>query len=263
MLFLSSCVRATLKISTENSTIDKKGLSMAYDGNKTGCIGCCEQEPRIWHEFMCHVPYTVISLAVGFALASILHVIQAAIGVQTDSEVISEGYEMLFHVFHYLHIVFAVMGTTVTFFRYSHKIVRGVLVSLAIPAFFCMLSDSVLPSVAGSVLGIDIHLHVCLFHVHDAINMAIFLLAGLAVGASVLQHTPSLQFLSYGSHFFHIFCSSLASLFYIVSHGFTDWANSMGLVFVSLFIAVIVPCTLSDVVVPLCCVEKSAHKSKE
>lgn len=236
---------------------------MAYDTNKTGCVGCCEQEPRIWHEFMCHVPYTVISLAIGFALASILHVINTAVGAQADPAAISSGYETLFHVFHYLHIVFAVMGTTVTFFRHSRNLVRGILVSLLVPAVFCILSDSVLPMIGGSLLGVDIHLHICFLEPHDAVNMVIFILAGLAVGASVLQHTPSLQFLSYGSHFFHIFCSSLASLFYIVSHGFMDWSHSMGLVFITLFVAVIVPCTLSDVVVPLYCVGRSARKSKE
>lgn len=228
-----------------------------------GCVGCCGDEPRIWHEFMCHIPYTVVSLAIGFALASILHFIHAAIATQSGHEVATAGYGMLFHVFHYLHIVFAVMGTTVTFFRYSRNVLRGVLVSLFVPAFFCILSDSVLPSIGGAILGVDIHLHICFLHMHDAINMLTFIIAGFAVGVAVLQHTPSLQILSHGSHFFHIFCSALASLFYIVSHGFTDWSHHMGLVFIALFFAVIVPCTLSDVVVPLYFVGKGTRNSKE
>jgi hypothetical protein len=43
----------------------------------------------------------------------------------------------------------------------------------------------------------------------------------------------------------------MASLFYTVANGFDDWYRSMGILFIFLFIAVIIPCTLSDVVVPL------------
>ena len=52
------------------------------------------------------------------------------------------------------------------------------------------------------------------------------------------------------SHSVHIFISSLASSFYFVANGFYDWADSIGAVFVVLIIAVLIPCTLSDVVVP-------------
>ena len=235
---------------------------MAQDQQKPGCVGCSGHEPSIWNEFICHIPYTAISLAVGFALASILHVING-VSVATQYDVAMHGYHTLFHVFHFLHIVFAVTGTTVTFFRYSNRIVFGVLVSLLVPAFFCMLSDSVLPMIAGSILGVSMHLHICIFHLHDAINLFIFMITGLGIGTALLQHSSSLRVFSYGSHFFHIFCSSLASLFYIVSHGFTDWPHHMGLVFISLFIAVIVPCTLSDVVIPLYCVSSRSRKGKE
>ena len=56
---------------------------------------------------------------------------------------------------------------------------------------------------------------------------------------------------SLSSHATHIFISSLASTFYLISHGFTNWYVSIGNVFVLLIIAVVVPCTLADVVVPM------------
>jgi len=236
---------------------------MAQSPHEPGCVGCSDHTPSIWSEFVCHVPYTVISLVIGFVFAGVLHVLQTAFaGVTTATQQAADGYNTLFHVFHFLHIIFAVTGTTVTFFRYSRRVALGVIVSIAVPAIFCMLSDSVLPMAAGVMLGVDMQLHICWMHLHDAINMGIFLLTGLAVGAALLQHAASLRVFSYGSHFFHIFCSALASLFYIVSHGYTNWPHDMGLVFISLFVAVIVPCTLSDVVVPLYCVGAS-HSHKE
>jgi len=43
----------------------------------------------------------------------------------------------------------------------------------------------------------------------------------------------------------------LASAFYMVSSGFGDWIDQIGLVFILLIFAVVIPCTLSDVVVPI------------
>ena len=39
-------------------------------------------------------------------------------------------------------------------------------------------------------------------------------------------------------------------MLYTISHGMHDWYHSMGILFMLLIIAVVIPCTLSDVVVP-------------
>jgi len=51
--------------------------------------------------------------------------------------------------------------------------------------------------------------------------------------------------------FIYILVSSLASTFYIVSHGLTNWQSVIGLLFLFLIIAVVFLCTMSDVVVPM------------
>ena len=53
------------------------------------------------------------------------------------------------------------------------------------------------------------------------------------------------------SHFNHILVSSFATMFYLISQGCTDWYANIGLVFLFLIVAVVVPCTFSDVVVPM------------
>jgi len=43
----------------------------------------------------------------------------------------------------------------------------------------------------------------------------------------------------------------MASILYMVSFGFAKWYSQMGLVFILMILAVLIPCTLSDIVVPM------------
>lgn len=206
----------------------------------------------IREEVICHIPYTGFSLAFAFAFLAILNFV-SLVSFATMPEQIHQGYHTLFHAFHYLHIIVAVAGAMITFFRFSNNLLLGFLVAVLAPTFFCILSDILLPTVAGLILGVHMCMHVCFFDLWDTINMAAFMLIGVVCGAALLHHEESLKLFALRSHFMHIFVSCLASLFYIVAHGFDQWYNAMGILFVFLFIAVIIPCTLSDVVVPLYC----------
>lgn len=79
-----------------------------------------------------------------------------------------------------------------------------------------------------------------------------FLAAGIINGWVMSMHEASTQvFYSIGFHFFHIFISSMASILYLVSFGFTDWWTQMGFVFIYMILVVLIPCTLADIVVPI------------
>jgi hypothetical protein len=208
------------------------------------CQDCQEHNHTITEEFLCHMPYTGVSLAFGFLLLSLLQFV-------AGDNVPPEKYHILFHVFHYLHVVFAVMGTTLAYFRHARNVFVGIILSLCVPITFCVLSDSILPSLAGTLLGIPMHIHICFMHMHDAINLIILMFMGLIMGYALTRVRQSLSIFSFGSHFIHIFLSSLASLFYTLGHGFTDWYDNVGILFGVLFVCVVVPCTLSDVVVPM------------
>lgn len=209
----------------------------------------------LWEELLCHIPYAGFSLACAFALLSILNFIALS---SVDPDNIYEGYHVLFHSFHYLHIIVAVTGAMVAFFRFSSNIFVGFLVAVVSPTIFCVLSDIMLPTLAGNLLGVPMHMHICFFNFQDALNLSAFMVLGVICGAALLQHQESLKTFALRSHFLHIFVSSLASLFYIVAHGFSEWHEAMGILFLFLFIAVVVPCTLSDVVVPLYCARGSS-----
>lgn len=201
-------------------------------------------------ELMCHFPYAAFSLALGFIVLSLIHLLTGT--GYNDSRQLTESYHILFHSFHYLHLIFAVTGTSIMFFRYSKNVIGGILVSLLAPAIFCTLSDVALPALAGNLLGVHMPVHICFTNLPDLINLLPFMIVGLLNGWMIRQHSESsMGFISLASHFVHILISSLAALFYMVSYGFTYWHDMMGILLVFLLIAVVIPCTLSDIVVPM------------
>jgi len=200
----------------------------------------------LYDELMCHLPYAIFSVAFCLIVLSVL----TFFTLESDPEVAQRGAHILFHSFHFMHIVFAATGTLITFFRFSKNNAKALVVGILSPAVFCMLSDAVLPYLAGRFLGVSMHFHLCF--ISEPLNILPFLIAGLVNGFVISKHNSSWQGMySIFSHFIHILISSLASTFYLVSHGFTDWHTQIGVVFVFLVIAVVIPCTFSDVIVPM------------
>jgi hypothetical protein len=212
----------------------------------------CEQhieghQHTITSEVICHFPYAVFSVAFGLAVLSIISFLSLC---NIDTQTMCRGAHMLFHSFHFMHIVFAATGTLITFFRFSKNILKGLIVGALTASFFCTMSDSILPYIGGRILGVDMHFHLCFFTELDKVLP--FLFVGLLNGYIMSKHHASKQsFYSTFSHFFHILVSSFASIFYLVAHGFIHWWASIGFVFLFLIIAVVIPCTFSDVVVPM------------
>lgn len=202
-------------------------------------------------ELMHHLPYAIFSVAVGMVILSLLDYTS---GISSLGQVARKdactGYHMLFHSFHFLHILFAATGTIITFSRFSKSFWQALLIGIISPTIFCMLSDVLLPFAAGRLMGVDMELHIC-FH-RELQNVVPFLGVGILNGLILRRHhSAMLPIFSLGSHVAHILISSLAGLFYMVSHGFHNWYPHMGIVFLFLVVAVVVPCTLSDVLVPM------------
>lgn len=196
-------------------------------------------------ELLCHFPYAVLSVALSMIAAGILGYFSFGATPQT----VEHGSMVLFHSCHFLHIVFAATGAVLTFFRFSKNIVKGILVGALSAIVFCVLSDVILPYVVGQIMGIEMELHICFLS--ELSNVLPFLLVGVFNGWLLSRHKSGQQsFYSIWSHFAHIFVSSLASMLYTISHGMHDWYRYMGILFMLLIIAVVLPCTLSDVVVP-------------
>lgn len=192
-------------------------------------------------EFLCHFPYAILSVALSLVVMGLLTYL-----VPTPDEAKSHS---LFHTFHFMHLLFAGMGVVISFRRYSRSFIGLVFSSAVIPVIFCTLSDALIPYWGALVLGLDVHFHWC-FISHIA-TVTPFLVVGLINGYILsLDVATRNVYHSTSSHFFHIFLSSLAASFYLMSFGMSsDWTQ-LGELFVLLLVAVVVPCTLSDLVVP-------------
>lgn len=206
-----------------------------------------DHEHSLRSELFHHLPYAIFSVA--FALIILSFVTLAFQGV-AEKIVAQKGANMLFHSFHFMHIVFAATGTIITFRRFNKNLFSALLVGMWVPVLFCTLSDSILPYLGGRALGVAMNFHLCFFT--ELSNILPFLFVGILNGFILSRHNDENQKVySIFSHFIHIFVSSLASTFYLVAHGFMDWYKDIGFVFLFIIIAVVIPCTLSDVVVPM------------
>ena len=215
------------------------GLLFRKDGVVNTKVVCHNHSLK--DELVCHFPYAIFSVSLSLIILSFM-----TYGSNVYNPSSSHS---MFHSLHFLHFIFAGTGAVLTFRRYSKNIFMGILVGCFVPATFCTTSDTILPYLGGLLLNVNMRFHWC-FIAHIW-NVLPFLFAGVLNGFVLSNHFKGKEiFYSNGSHFFHIFVSSMASVFYLVSFGFTNWAEHMGFVFIFLLFAVLVPCTVSDVIVP-------------
>lgn len=216
---------------------------MCCDSNLHGSNSALERHNTIKDEIICHLPIAIFSVAISMVVLSFL-------SYSDPSGSNTVGAHRLFHNFHFLHLLFAATGSVLTFRKYSKNLWLGLMVGFLVPAIFCTLSDAILPYFSGELLGVDMVFHWCF--VKKIGTVLPFIFAGMLNGWFMSNHDSNRQlFYSQGFHFLHIFISAMASILYLVSFGFSNWYKSIGIVFVLLILVVLIPCTLSDIVVPI------------
>jgi hypothetical protein len=161
-----------------------------------------------------------------------------------------------FHLFHYPHITFAAATCFITVFRYSKNYFLATGISFFLPTILCTLSDVLLPYLGGIMFGVQMDLHLCIF---CNITAALcFLTAGIILGwlCCYLDGSGmSLFLITLFTHFMHELVSAIASLTYMVGFGFYAWQNHIIPVMFLMLFAVVIPCVLSDFLIPLIAVK--------
>lgn len=226
------------------------------DENKTVYKVPVAHHDSLVDALLCHFPYAILSVALSIVSLSVIMFSQESGGATAGHA------HRLFHTLHLMHILFAGTGVVLTFRTYCKSIPKTIAIGILVPLFFCTLSDVLMPYLGGIMLQLPMKLHWC-FWSHFT-TVATFLVAGLINGFILSLHNPDRygQY-SIGSHFLHIFVSSLASTFYFVSFGLEDWSHHLGFLFVFLVFAVVIPCTLADIVVPMFFGKQAAIKTKQ
>ena len=197
---------------------------------------------RIVRELRHHAPFTAVGAVTGIIIIVIIVYCNVLPQVARISPTV-------FYTLHPLHVVLSAVVTTALYRKYtSGKIWAAVLVGYFGSVGIATLSDSVIPYLGEVLLDLPNRgIHVGFIEEWQIVNPAALL--GIIIG---LWRTTT-RFPHYG----HVLISTWASLFHVIMAlgGTLSWSTYL-IIFPFLFLAVWLPCCLSDVVFPLLFVRK-------
>ncbi len=179
-----------------------------------------------------HAPFTLFGALTGIVLMVLFKNIEH----QT-----SKG---LFYVFHPAHVLLSAMVTASMFKLYARKsnfivvLIIGYIGSIGIAT----VSDSLIPYAGEILLGLEAHSHIGFIEGWYVVNPAAIL------GVLIAYFWPKTKF----PHAGHVLLSTWASSLHILMALGGGMSITMGIViFIFLFLAVWLPCCVSDIVFPL------------
>lgn len=186
-----------------------------------------------------HVPFT--AFAVIFAVIIIM--IISLFGLFN----LPEG---LFHGFHYIHVLVSAIATSAVFYKYKQKYLSAILIGITGAIILGSLSDVLLPYLGAEIFNLtpDFHLPI----ITNTFFVLFFALLGSMTGIALKK--------SKVPHAIHVFLSVFASLFYLINYSYNGPVNyflETIMLFGIVFIAVIIPCCLSDIIYPLLFIKKN------
>jgi len=173
-----------------------------------------------------------------------------AILVLTD--VSSQVSQTTFHTLHPLHVILSALTTTAMYRKYGNgKIWTALLIGYVGSVGIATLSDAIIPYLGGALLDIDIEFHLPFIETEQmpfiGIETWILINSAAVLGIIIGYFRPTTK----TPHLGHVFLSTSASLFYFTAFGTAQWLPLLPLVFLFLFLAVWLPCCVSDIVFPL------------
>ena len=118
----------------------------------------------------------------------------------------------------------------------------------------CGISDIVIPWLEACS-GASCIAHLILEHPFMVLP---FVFVGIITGLAAAEVIPSATVFSHTSH---VFISSMASVLYLLSYGLVNWMGAIGGLFIIIILAVVLPCCISDIVLPLLALPSYGEKS--
>ncbi len=181
---------------------------------------------------MNHAPFTAVGAITGIIIMVIIVL----------GNVPSSVSHTTFYILHPVHVVLSALVTTAMYRKYGGgKIWAAILIGYFGSIGIATISDAVIPYLGGTLLNVKIEFHAPFIEKWWLVNpMA---LVGITIG--YLRPTTKLP------HYGHVLLSTWASLFYLTAFGIAEWIPLLPFVFLFLFLAVWVPCCVSDIVFPL------------
>lgn len=184
---------------------------------------------KIIYELKKHIPFTAIA-----TLIAILTTIFIIYIIKKD---ISPGF---FHVLHPLHILASALVTSSIFYKYKKNFIQALFIGVLGAIIIGSISDVIFPYLGGLLFNLNIEFHL------PIIEMTTLILFTAVIGSILGISLKITRF----PHFIHVFLSVFASLFYLLV--FTQAFEIIYFIgaFFVVFISVIIPCCLSDIIFP-------------
>jgi hypothetical protein len=184
---------------------------------------------KFTHELKHHLPFTLSATALAVIVVSIL-----IFGFNII--VNEEEFEFL----HYIHIFASAIVSAGILYKYKKNIPLALLVGLVSSIIVGSISDIIFPFAGGKLFSFAIQFHLPL------IEAPLWVIGSAILGTIIGIMTKITKF----PHFVHIFISIFASLFYILAFVPTITPLVMALSILIVFVAVLVPCCISDILMP-------------
>jgi len=204
---------------------------------------------RILSELKEHAPFTTIGAVTGIVLMVII--VLAGIPATVS--------EAAFYTLHPLHVVLSALVTTALYRRYSRgRLWAAILIGYLGSVGIATVSDAIIPFLEGSSLDIGLGFHAPFLETdafpYLGVPKWVVINSAAVIGIAIGYWKQTTKF----PHSGHVLLSTWASLFYFTAFGTAAWLPLLPLILVFLFIAVWIPCCLSDIVFPLLFVRRVA-----
>ena len=197
---------------------------------------------RIAWQLAEHAPFTAVGAVAGIIVMIIIYFFNVPRDISSA----------LFYTLHPLHIVLSALATTAIYRQHKRgKLWVTILIGYTGSIGIATLSDIIIPYLGGSALNIPMEFHLPFIETTKipfiGIEKWIIVNAAAAIGIAIAYWKPVTRL----PHMGHVLLSTWASLFSFTAFGIANWIPLLPFIFLFLFLAVWLPCCISDIVYPL------------
>ncbi|NQT31510.1 MAG: hypothetical protein HQ588_04175 [Deltaproteobacteria bacterium] len=205
----------------------------------------------ILNELKEHVPFTAIGAVTGIVIMVIIVFAHVPTSIS----------EAAFYTLHPLHVVLSALVTTAIYRRYSRgRLWAAILIGYLGSVGIATLSDAIIPYLEGTALNIGIGFHAPFLETEAfpylGVPKWVVINSAAVIGIAIGYWKQTTKF----PHTGHVLLSTWASLFYFTAFGTAAWLPLLPIIFIFLFLAVWLPCCLSDIVFPLLFIRRVASR---
>ena len=203
---------------------------------------------QISKELKRHAPFTMFGAVTGIIVMALIVFFKVPKGASNA----------LFYTLHPLHVVFSALATTAMYKLYGKgKLWVAILIGYTGSIGIATLSDAIIPYIGGGLLNVPMEFHMPFIETAKMpfIGIAKWKIVNFAavLGIVIGYLKPKTRF----PHFGHVLLSTWASLFGFMAFGAANWIPLLPCVFLFLFLAVWLPCCVSDIIFPLLFVKEN------